>query len=123
MTAYIDHAAYYVSELDWYVDFFAQVFGMGVTKTRTNPDGLRETWLAGGIQLCETAEVQKTDGRAAHLCLIVEDVEEAREKALSLGCTPMVKHHWVKLPDGLSLELFPAAEGAIEAMTNLVKKK
>ena len=123
MAAYIDHAAYYVSELDWYVDFFSQVFGMEGTRQRSNCEGLREVWLSGCIQLCETTELQRTDGRTAHLCLIVDDVEASREKALAWGCAPMDKHHWVQLPDGLSLELFYAAEGAIETMTNLVKKR
>ena len=122
MSAYIDHAAYYVSELDWYVDFFAQVFEMTVTKARTGEDGLREVWLSGGIQLCQRAEPQREDGRTAHLCLIVEDVEQARERALALGCEPMAKHHWVKLPDGLSLELFNAKPGVLEALNTMVKR-
>ncbi len=123
MSAYIHHAAYYTAELDWYVPFFGQVFGMTVEKSRTGPDGLREVWLAGGIQLVEVAEATPANGKAAHLCLLVEDLEAVREKALALGCSPMDKHHWVQLPDGLCLELFLAAEGAIAAMESIPKRR
>lgn len=123
MAAYIDHAAYYTAQLDWHLDFFREVFGMEPEKSRCNPDGLREVWLLGGIQLCETAETQPADGRCAHLSLIVEDLEGSREKALSLGCAPMEKHHWVRLPEGLAIEMFQAADTAIEALTAIKKRK
>ncbi len=123
MGAYIHHAAYYTGELDWYIRFFGQVFGMEAEKQRTGADGLREVWLFGGIQLCETAEAPNGDGRAAHLCLIVDDLEAAREKALAMGCGAMEKHHWIRLPDGLCVELFAAAEGAVEALAAVPKRK
>lgn len=123
MAAYIDHAAYYVHQMDWYLTFFREVFGMEVEKERTGAHGLREVWLKGGVQLCETAAPVLTDGRCAHLCLIVEDLEGAREKALALGCQPMEKHHWICLPDGLSIEMFPAAEGAVEALKKIQMRK
>ncbi len=123
MGAYIDHAAYYTGDLDWYLNFFETVFDMKLQRLRQNDGGLREVWLSGGLQLCETEEPQREDGRAAHLCLITEDLEAAREKALALGCSPMPKHHWVKFPDGLALELFEAPAGTVEAIAAIPKRK
>ncbi len=123
MGAYIHHAAYYTGELEWYLRFFREVFGMELQKERTGADGLREVWLMGGIQLCQSRERQLSDGRGAHLCLIVEDLESAREKALAMGCSEMPKHHWVRLPDGLCLELFEAAPGAVEALNAMKTRK
>ena len=123
MAAYVEHAAYYVNQMDWYLNFFQQVFQMQVQKQRQGADGLREVWLEGGVQLCETTAPALEDGRCAHLCLIVEDLEQAREKGLSLGCTPMEKYHWIRLPDGLCIEMFPAAEGVVPALQKLVKHK
>ncbi len=123
MRAYIHHAAYYTAELDWYVRFFDHAFGMAVEKSRTGSDGLREVWLSGGIQLVEISGKTPDNGKAAHLCLLVEDLENARERSLAMGCVPMAKHHWVQLPDGLCLELFEAADGAIEALAAVPKRK
>ncbi len=122
MAAYIEHAAYYTAQLSWHLDFFARVYDMVPYKERTNPDGCKEVWLTGGVQLCETNEAQPLDGRCAHLCLIVEGLEEAREKALALGCSPMKKRHWVKTPEGLSIEMFEAAQGAVAALEAIPKR-
>lgn len=122
MTAYIEHAAYRVTNIDWYISFFETVFEMDISKQRIGPDGARQIWLDGGIQLCEDKALIAADGRADHLCLITADLEAARTKALDLGCTPMPKHHWVMLPDGLKLELFQAAEGAVEALSAITKR-
>lgn len=122
MAAYIEHAAYFVQNLDWDVSFFQEVFGMKIARQRVKPDGLGEVWLDGGIQLVQTEEPQNANGRAAHLALIVDDLEGIREKALAWGCSPMPKNHWVQMPDGLQLELFTAKEGAIEALLAQPKK-
>lgn len=122
MASYIDHVGYRVRDLDWYVNFFAEVFEMNVEKQRTNADGSREVWLTGGLQLCENKDFMSSDGRAHHLCLIVDDLESTREKALERGCTELPKHHWVKLPDGLQIEIFTALPGAIAALKELPKR-
>lgn len=122
MAAYLDHVGYRIQDLDWYTSFFESVFDMGVEKARTNPDGSREVWLVGGLQLCEAKDFENTDGRAHHVCLIVDDLEAAREKALAYGCSELPKHHWVKLPDGLQIEMFTALPGAIDALKELPKR-
>lgn len=121
MATYIDHAAYWVADLDWYTNFFQTVFGMDVTRRRTNPDGMREAWLQGGLQLCEDPAFVGSDGHCNHLSLLTDDLEGCRERALAAGCTPMPRHHWVQLPDGLKLELFLAAPGAVAALSSVEK--
>ncbi len=122
MKAYIEHAAYEVDDIDWYLDFFDQVFAMKPYRTKES-DGLRQYWLEGGVQLCESREARREDGRCSHLCLLVNGLEEARNQALALGAKPMAKHHWVELPDGLKLEMFEAADGAVEALMRAPKRK
>lgn len=116
MASYLDHVGYRVADLDWYIRFFEEVFDMPAEKQRTNPGGIREVWLTGGLQLVEDKECSNQDGRAHHLCLITDDLEDARAKALAHGCAETAKHHWVKLPDGLQIELFTALPGAIETL-------
>lgn len=122
MSSYIDHVGYRVADLDWYVAFFRDVFDMPLEKERTNPDGSREVWLTGGLQLRQEAGFEASDGRAHHLCLITDDLEDVRAKALAHGCSEMPKHHWVKLPDGLQIELFTALPGAVQALRELPKR-
>lgn len=122
MASYLDHVGYRVADLDWYLNFFSEVFEMGVERQRTNADGSREVWLVGGLQLCEVPGFTGNDGRAHHLCLITDDLEGARAKALAMGCSELPKHHWIKLPDGLQIELFTALPGAIQALKELPKR-
>lgn len=123
MAAYLDHVAYRVQNMDWTVDFFAQVFEMTVTRTVTADNGLRNIWLSGGLQLVEEPGFGNESGRAHHVCLLVDDLEGARRKALDLGCKELTKHHWVELPNGLQVEMFAAREGVVETLKNLPKKK
>lgn len=123
MAAYIDHVAYRVRDLDWTAAFFEKVYDMTVTRTVTAENGLRNVWLSGGLQLVEEPEFDNADGRAHHVCLLVDDLEGARQKALDLGCKPLPKHHWVELPNGLQVEMFAALEGVVETLKNLPKKK
>ncbi len=122
MKAYIEHAAYNVDNMDWYLKFFEEVFELVPYRERST-NGLREVWLNGGIQLCESAEKQDQDGRCSHLCLLVEGLDEVRERALAFGAAPMPKHHWIRLPDGMQLEMFEAADGAVETLQAAPKRK
>lgn len=121
MAAYIDHVAYNVENLDWYIRLFHEVYDMDVYRT-VEKDGLRNVWLVGGVQLCEKKVPCTEDGRHNHLCLLVDDLEDSRAKALALGCSEMPKHHWVQLPDGLQIEMFQGFAGAVQAMRELPKR-
>lgn len=106
--AYVHHVAIKVENLSWYLSFFKEVLGMEIEREGKTPAGQRQVWLSGGLQLKETSHPQE-DGRFDHLCLMVPSVEEVREKALLRSCQPLPQHHWLALPDGLTLELFEEA--------------
>lgn len=118
--AYIEHAAYKTNELDWYLTFFKEVFDMVPYRARTEADGLRMVWLDGGVQLCEYAEGYD-NGKADHLCLLVEDMELVRDRMLERGCKPMHKHHWIQLPDGLVIEMVTEHPGVVQTLARLEK--
>lgn len=124
MAAYLEHVGYRVKDLNWYLTFFEEVYGMGVEKQKVHPTGLREVWLVGGLQLVEDPAFEGEDyGRAHHVCLLVDDLEGIRAAALAHGCKELPQHHWVELPDGQKIEMFAAADGAIEALKNQPKRK
>lgn len=122
MAAYLDHVGYLVQDLDWTVSFFEEVFDMSVERFRENPNGVREVWLQGGLQLIDNGCFDGTTGRGHHVCLIVDDLEAIRAKALARGCSELPKYHWIRLPDGLEVEMFTAAPGAIETLKGIVKR-
>lgn len=118
MAAFIDHIAFEVEDLDWYIRFFSEVYQMEVYRT-SDSNGQRKVWLVGGVQLCEKKAPCNENGRTDHLCLVVDDLETAREMALARGCSPLPKHHWVKLPDGLQIEMFQALPGVIGTLQGM----
>ena len=118
--AYIEHSAYRTDRLDWYLDFFKAVFDMVPYRSRVEADGLRNVWLDGGVQLCEAAAPAE-NGKADHLCLLVEDLEAVREKMLARGCEAMPKHHWIRLPDGLIIEMVTEHPGIVRQLAALEK--
>lgn len=122
MGCYIDHVCYFVTDLDWAVRFFENVYGMSVERTKTADNGIRDVWMSGGLQLREAPDFDGTMGQSHHVCLLVDDLEAVRAKALEWGCSEMPQHHWVKMPDGLMLEMFVAAPGALETLNGLKKK-
>lgn len=121
MASYIDHVCYWVSDLDWEVRFFQEVYGMTIERTR-NENGLKQVWMVGGLQFREDKNFQGGDIRNDHVCLLVDDLEGCRAKALEWGCSEMPQHHWVKLPDGLKIEMFSAKPGALDAMKAIDRK-
>lgn len=122
MAAYIDHAAYQVRDLDWCRRFFHEVFGMEEEKSRVSADGLGQVWFRGGVQLCESRETAVC-GQAHHLSLIVDDLEAARRRALEWGCEADSRPNWLRMPEGLWLELFQAREGAVSALLDLPRRE
>ena len=122
MAAYIDHAAYAVRDLDWHRRYFREVLGMEEEKSRVSPEGLGQVWFYGGVQLCESRETLPA-GQAHHLSLVVDDLETVRRLALEWGCEADSRPGWLRLPEGLWLELFEAREGAISALLDLPRRK
>lgn len=106
--AYIDHAAVFVSDLDWHVKFFDEVLDMKVKKTSEPGAALRQVWLEGGVQLIAAPNFAGPEGRLAHIGLFVDDLDTARERAHARGAKEMPQgKYWFSLPDGLCVEMMP----------------
>ena len=112
MQSRIHHAAINVSDFDWYVRFFQDVFSMTVSKQRGEAPN-RQLWFAQGIQLNETASAEETkDFRSIldHISIGVDiDPVEAAAEAIAAGCSKCEGQgpHWFLLPNGYPVELKP----------------
>lgn len=95
---------------------------MLIDRQCTSPDSSLEIWLAGGVQLHEVPGAPFSAGSTHPLCLIVDELKATREKALSHGCSRLPKHHRVRLPDGLQIEMFTPLPGAVNALKQLSKQ-
>ncbi len=105
MTSHIHHVALNVQDLDWYVRFFTQVFGMTVQRTRGQAPA-RQIWFAEGIQLNEAAAPGEAGSLYDHLSVAVENIPETVRAACDMGCTPLPNGaHWFMLPNGAKVEL------------------
>ena len=105
MASYLEHMAIRVRDLDWHISFFEKVFGMTVKKQLGKAPN-RKVWLQNGLQLNETTDFEGPEGRADHLGIMTDDVNEALRKAYELGAKDMPQgHNWIELPDGLCIEV------------------
>ena len=107
MRAQIHHVALNVEAMDWYVDFFQNIFEMTVQRTDGERPN-RRLWFAEGVQLNECAAAPARGDAIDHFSLGVEDVPAAAEAAVKAGCAALPEGpHWVALPNGVRLELKP----------------
>ena len=83
MASYLEHMAIRVRDLDWHISFFEKVFGMTVKKQLGKAPN-RKVWLQNGLQLNETTDFEGPEGRADHLGIMTDDVNEALRKAYEL---------------------------------------
>lgn len=117
MKTYLEHAAVTVADIEWTKKLFEDVLGMHETRRKEQDGQLTMLWLDGGIQLVAAPE-DSAAGRGHHLGLVVDDLAAA---LAALKAVPGVHgiagkpEKWVLLPDGLTLEMFQAKEGAIDA--------
>lgn len=107
MACRIHHAALSVSDFDWHVAFFTQVFGMEAERA----DGeapKRRIWFRQGIQLNEKPGDKILGDAYDHISIGVEDVPATVAAACAMGCTPLPNGaHWFALPSGVRVELKP----------------
>ena len=109
MRAQIHHVALNTSDMDWYVSFFQNVFGMTVQRT-AGEQPKRRLWFREGVQLNECASAVNCGDAVDHFSLGVEDIPAAVEAAVKAGCTALPDGpHWIALPNGVRLELKPMA--------------
>ena len=111
MHSNIHHAALSVQDFDWYVDFFSNVVGMTVERTRGEKPH-RIVWFSQGIQINEVSDDLRQSHPAAcdHISIGVDiDPVEAAGIAKAHGChTAEGKGaHWFALPNDVLIELKP----------------
>lgn len=110
MAAYLEHMALRVKDLDWHIRFFEEVFGMQ-TRMEMGEAPDRKIWLDGGLQFNETEDFDGPEGRADHLGIMTEDMEEVLKKAYERGAEEMPQgHNWIRLPEGMCIEVIEKEE-------------
>ena len=116
--AYVEHAAIRVRDLDWHIRFFRDVLGMDLRDDRRG-ETPSQVWTVGGVQLIADLTFKGPEGRLAHLGVMVEDVAEVLREASSWNVAELPQgRNWLRLPDGLCIEILQATGTAVaDALT------
>lgn len=114
--AYVEHVAIWVRDIHWHIRFFHNVLGMTMREVDGPADNPRQYWTLGGMQFIASPEFAGPEGRLAHLGVMCEDLEAALAAAQAFGVEPMPQgRNWLRLPDGLAVELIQARGNAVAA--------
>ena len=112
--SYVEHVAVRVSDINWHIRFFREVFGMTLREVHGPEDAPTQVWTIGGMQLMSDPDFKGPEGRLAHLGIMTEDVAAALREAQAWGVTAMPQgSNWMALPDGLALELIQAEPDSV----------
>lgn len=115
-TAYVEHVAIWVKDIHWHIRFFGQVLGMTMREVDGPVDAPRQYWTLGGLQFIHEPGFTGPEGRMAHLGVMCADLEAALAAAQAFGVTEMPQgRNWLRLPDGLAVELIQARPAACVA--------
>lgn len=108
-TAYLEHVAIHVRDIHWHVRFFGQVLGMTMREMDGPAEAPRQYWTLGGLQFIHQPDFAGPEGRLGHLGVMCADLEAALVRARDFGVTEMPQgRNWLRLPDGLAVELIQA---------------
>ena len=112
--AYVEHVAIRVRDIHWHIRFFREVLGMAAREYDGPPDHPQQYWSLGGMQLVGAPDFSGPEGRLVHLGVMCEDLDAALEAAEAFGVEALPKgRNWLRLPDGLELELMQASGGSV----------
>ena len=112
--AYVEHVAVWVRDIQWHIRFFRDVLGMTMREIEGTVDSPRQFWTLGGMQFIASPDFAGPEGRLAHLGVMCEDLEAALAEAQSWGVIEMPQgRNWLRLPDGLAVELIQASGNAV----------
>lgn len=109
MKSQLHHVALNVTDPEWYITFFQEVFSMQIRKSSgTAPN--RKIWFHEGIQLNEISNLPEEASSPGHIydhiSIAVEDMAETMENAFRHGCLPGSQGtNWFILPNGAAVEL------------------
>ena len=114
--AYVEHVAIWVRDIHWHIRFFHDVFGMTMREVDGPADSPKQYWTLGGMQFIASPDFAGPEGRLAHLGVMCEDLEAALAAARAFGVEEMPQgRNWLRLPDGLAVELIQATGNAVAA--------
>jgi catechol 2,3-dioxygenase-like lactoylglutathione lyase family enzyme len=112
--AYIEHVAIWVQDIHWHIRFFRDVLGMTMREVEGPAESPRQYWTLGGMQFIASPQFAGPEGRLAHLGVMCEDLEAALVAAQAFGVEEMPQgRNWLRLPDGLAVELIQASGNAV----------
>ncbi len=112
--SYVEHVAVWVKDIDWHIRFFHDVLGMTMREVDGPSDAPKQFWTIGGMQFISAPDFQGPEGRLAHLGIMVEDLEAALAEAQGWNVQQMAQGpNWLRLPDGLAVELIQASGNAV----------
>lgn len=112
--AYVEHVAIWVRDIHWHIRFFHDVLGMTMREVEGTVEAPRQYWTLGGMQFIAAPDFAGPEGRLAHLGVMCEDLEAALAAAQCFGVTALPQgRNWLRLPDGLAVELIQASGDAV----------
>ena len=112
--AYLEHVAIFVRDIHWHIRFFEAVLGMTMREVDGPVENPRQHWTLGGMQFIAEPDFAGPEGRLAHLGVMCEDLEAALAAARAFGATELPQgRNWLRLPDGLAVELIQARGNAV----------
>jgi catechol 2,3-dioxygenase-like lactoylglutathione lyase family enzyme len=107
--AYVEHVAIRVKDIAWHIRFFREVFGMTLREVQGPEDAPTQVWTIGGFQLISDPDFEEPEGRLGHIGVMAEDLGAVLKEAEAWGVTQMPQGaNWLRLPDGLCLEVMQA---------------
>ncbi len=109
--AYLEHVAIWVRDIHWHIRFFHDVLGMTMREVEGPADNPRQYWTLGGMQFIASPEFAGPEGRLAPPGRDVRGPRScARRRAGTSASSEMPQgRNWLRLPDGLAVELIQAS--------------
>ena len=106
-SSFLEHTAIRVKDLQWHIRFFKEALGDPVRSAQGPEDDPVQVWTKGGVQLVADKDFDGPEGRMVHLGIRCDDLEAVLDEVYRRGCTQIEDRprNWVRLPDGLELEL------------------
>lgn len=111
---YVEHVAIWVKDIHWHIEFFREVLGMTMREVEGLPEDPKQYWTLGGMQFMSRPDFAGPEGRLGHIGIMCENLEAALSAAKAFGVAELPQgRNWLRLPDGLAVELIQASPGAV----------
>ena len=112
--AYVEHVAIWVKDIQWHIKFFHDVLGMTMREVHGTVENPSQYWTLGGMQFIAKPDFAEPEGRLGHIGVMCEDLDAAISAAQLFDVKEMPQGtNWLRLPDGLALELIQASPGTV----------